>query len=274
MRYFLITILFLTTQAFANLDRLNIQNLNLNYVNPLGHGDVEKINIGFSSKSEQPAVGPYPVVLTRTAKDFEIKSEFIDITWLAPWTFVHDLERIGVTKGNATFGKRDHSATIEKAVFTPKGQGAFHLHKITAQCNGKSLEMRVENRLLDDCREKLEVKVAGLNVPIDFFMNEIVAQYPQEPMSVDERPLDNLKLTSYKGDFSLVVFTRVVFYAGLRAWGHVSYENDYHTIVIRLDQVKFGYIPITTIVLRELRKRITSPDVTITGNVIRVNVHL
>lgn len=268
MRILLLIILFTTTSAFAGLDRLNIQNLNMDYSKPYGKGDVEKISIGFSTKSETS--GPYPVEIHRTDKNLELKSPFVDITWNGPWAFFHNLEQMSASKVNASFGKREHSATLETASLTPEKQGVFKLNKIKAACNGKSLEMRVENRLLDDCREKLEVTVASLDVPVDFFMSQIVAQYPQEELRPEERPLDSLKLTSYKGDFSMVVYTRVVFYAGLRAWGHVSYEDNHTTIVIRIDQVKFGYLPITSVVLKELRNRIKHPNVTITGNIIRI----
>jgi hypothetical protein len=254
--------------VFAGLDRMILENLNANYEKPYGRGEIDKVNIGFSAQN----LAPYQVEIFRKEKTFEIKSTFVDMIWNDPWSIVHDVENFSVTKANASFGKKDHSVDSERVTVAPPGLGTFELETIKLSCQGTSTDEKLENRLMDDCRKKLELTVSKLEIPIDFFMSQIVADYPQEPLSLKDRPADNFNLTVNEGDFSFLVYTRVVFYAGLRAWGNISYENNRKTIIIRIDQIKFGYVSITPIVMRELARRIKHPNVIVSGNYIIINL--
>lgn len=270
MKALLFLALLTASTAFAGLDRLSIQNLNFDYTKPYGRGEVDKIGITFSTKAMQ---GPYPVEIRRTDTDLVLTSPFVDINWSDPWGFIHDLEHLAVSKVGAQFGTKEHTAGLEHAKVTPKGMGEFSLSTLALKCSGASAARQIEDRIMDDCLEKLGLTISKLEVPLDFFMAQIVKDLPeQEPLAPEARPADNFSLNVVKGDFSMQVYTRVVFYAGLRAWGHVSQEEDHNVIVVRLDKVKFGYIPLTTIVLRELKKRLKHPNVTIDGNIIRIKI--
>jgi len=260
---------FLSFQAvFAGLDRMVIENLNATYEKPYGKGEIDKVNIGVSAQN----VAPYQVEIFRKEKTFEVKSTFIDITWNDPWSIVHDVEEFSVTKANASFGKKEHSVDSERVTLTPPGLGTFDLETIKVSCQGTSTDEKLENRLMDDCRKQLELTVSNLEIPINFFMSQIVADYPQMPLPLKDRPADNLKLSVNEGDFSFSVYTRVVFYAGLRAWGNISFENNRKTIIIRVDQIKFGYVSITPVVMRELARRIKHPNVIISGSYVIINL--
>lgn len=276
MRAFLFMVLMTATTTFAGgLDRLTIQDLNVDYQKPYGKGDVEKISIGFSAKAADAPVlsGPYPVEIFRKDTTLELTSPFVDIVWNDPWHFVHDMDILQTSGVFASFGKREHTANLKSASLAFKGQEPFKVNDLSLRCVGESTERQIEDRLMDDCRESLKLTIDTLDVPIDFFMAKLVNDLPpQEPMKVDERPMDGLILTSGKGDFSLVVYTRVVFYAGVRAWGHVSYEDNHSTIVVKINQIKFGYLHITSLVMKELKKRLKHPGVTITGNTIKVKI--
>jgi hypothetical protein len=58
--------------------------------------------------------------------------------------------------------------------------------------------------------------------------------------------------------------------AGLRTWGNFHYEDDRKSIVIRVDLIKFGIIPVTSLVMKELKDRIKDPDVEINPPFIKI----
>ncbi len=265
------TILFLLFSfinlSFADLDLMKMENLSANYTKPYGKGEVEKVNIDFSS----PLYGPYPVEIFRQENSFKVESPFVTFNWLKPWSFVHNAEHFSVNKLNVSFGKKDHSANMETFNFSLEKMGPFALNKVIASCRGNSTQERVENRVIDDCLKSAEVTVNELDVPVDFFISELVSNLSEQPLPESARPADNLKLTLKDGDFSFMVYTRVIFYAGLRAWGNVSLQNNRKSVVIRIDQIRFGYVPITAIVMKELAKRNRNPDVIINDRYIIVN---
>lgn len=272
MRIFLLFLALATQAAVAGMDRLSIQALNLDYKKPYGKGDVEKVNFGYSSR-EQFKSGPYPVEIHRMEASMGVNSHIAGLEWLDPLSFVHDMEELTLAKGNLSIGKVLHTLSLDSVVFVPKEMNAFTLKGLVLVCQGISTEARIKDRLMDDCRDGLHLTVDTLDVPLDFFIAKLVQNLPkQEPMRVDQRPADSLVLTTVKGDFALQVYTKLVFYAGLRAWGNLAYEKDRKVIAIRIDQVKFGYLSITSIVMRELRKRLKDPNVTITGNTIRIKI--
>jgi hypothetical protein len=264
--FFLLTTLALP--SFADFERMQIENLSADYKRPSGRAEIEKIQIDFTS----PLSAPYVLTLERTEDAFQVISPFLQLNWLKPWKIIHNAEELSLEEGYASFGKKEHGLKAQGASFSPEGMGAFYLKEILANCSGGSTDLWIENRIIDDCLENSQLTINSLDVPVNFFLNEIVSQYPQDPLPASAKPADSFKLTVKNGDFSFMVYTRVVFYAGLRAWGNVSLQNNRKTLIIRIDQIKFGYFPITAVVMKELAKRNRNPDVIINDNYIMVNL--
>ncbi|MCE9500261.1 MAG: hypothetical protein K8R21_07165, partial [Leptospira sp.] len=58
----------------------------------------------------------------------------------------------------------------------------------------------------------------------------------------------------------------------LKVAGHAQFENDGKTFAIRVDEIKFGILPITNTVLSEMQARIKDPKVKIDPPWIRITV--
>lgn len=252
----------------ADFERMEITGLSASYVKPKGEAEIEKVKIDFSNLEDKN----YVLGIERKEDSFLLDSPFFQLRWMNPFAFIHNMNELTVTDAHATFGKNEHSLSADEMAFSPDKMGAFSLNNILGKCSGNSTDIWIENRLIDDCLNSAELTISSLDVPVNFFINEILAQYPQEPMPATAKPADSFKLSMKDGDFSFMVYTRVVFYAGLRAWGNISLQNNRKTVIIRVDQIKFGYIPITGVVMKELSKRNRNPDVIINDNYIIVNL--
>jgi hypothetical protein len=254
------------TPAFASLESLSVKNLDLDYVQPYGKGQVEKASLGLSLYA-----GPYPVEVHRTPTALELESAFFSLIWEKPMKFMHDMDRLLGKQINLSLGHKKHTASAKHLTAAPQGQSEFKFDEVSVECQGQSVASDTEIRLMDNCRENFDLVARRVDIPTDFFLHDILAQFPQMP-SHNEAPADHLKIISRSGDFSLVFYVKYFFYAGLRAYGHMKYENNYRSVVIRVDQIRFGYLTVTKFIMKELKERIKHPAIKIDPPFIRIEL--
>lgn len=263
----LISLLFLIPLSFASLETISIKNLNMNYLKPFGQGEVEKVTIGLSLVQV-----PYPVEVERVEKGFAVRSQYLDLTWYEPFVLAHDMEEFHTKALSLDGGIKKHSLSAEKLGLRPANQDqVFTLEQVSLLCDGVSEEKDFEDRLLADCLKFLELRIKQLDVPTDFILVEIMNKLPRVPEEVDI-PANAVKVNISEGNFFLEAYLKYYFYAGLRAWGHVSHDVYQKQIVMKVDRIRFGYLPVTSIVMNKLKELIKSPKVQIDPPYIRIDL--
>lgn len=265
MKSLLLILTLVSLNAFAGFEKLNVINLDLDYKAPHGTGTAEKVGIGVSLQSE-----PFPIDINRTENSLELTSPYVDFTWYNPLKFIYDVEELVTKKASAALGTDVHFIEADYVSIRPK-DGEYKAEKLKAVCDGDA-KGEFEVRLLEDCRTSLDLTIKKIDVPVDFFLFRILESLPPMPIPEDEMPGDNVVGSIKNGDVNLQVYIKYVFYAGLRFWGHMQYENDHKVIALRVDTIKFGYLPVTSIVMKKLKEIIKSPDVQIDPPWIRINI--
>jgi hypothetical protein len=261
MRLLLVLILLVPTLSFAGLEKLTINNLNLDYVSPKGTGTVDKVEVGVSKEFSQP------VEVEKLEDSLLLRTGVVEFQWMKPWSPLMLLEKIQVENVTLKSGHLAHALVIPKGTITYKGD--YKILNGSAYCEGTSEQADIENRVLEDCRENMKVEADRFDVPFDFFLIDLLAKLPQQD---EEQPLKNFTLTVKDGDFYMYALVNYVVKAGLRTWGAIHYEDDLNTMVIRVDTIKFGYIPVTNMVMKELKERIKSPDIKVEPPFIRIKI--
>lgn len=264
MPVILFTLLF-SAFTFADLNKISIDDLNFHYSEPFGEGTLQKINLGFSL-----VPGPYQVQVTKTPTSLDLTSDFIDINWNNPWSFVHDLEELSVKNTSLALGGKKHFIKSENLLVRPDKRGDYKAKDLSLNCEGSATGEFLD-RLLDDCHASMNLVVERVDVPTDFILYKLLEGLPLPPAEMDF-PADDLKLNVKEGDFSLVFYIKYYVYAGLRAWGNFHYENDHKTIVIKINRIKFGYFTVTNLVMRRLKEIVTSPRVKVEPPYIRIDL--
>ncbi len=262
--FFLITLVSLN--ASAAFEKLNVKNLDLDYKAPHGAGTVEKVGIGMSLQPEA-----FPIDINRTENSFEITSPYMDFTWYKPLKFIYDVQELVTKKASVALGTDVHFIESDYVMLKPGKGGEYKAELLKAVCDGDA-KGEFEERLLEDCRTKLDLTIKKIDVPVDFFLVRLLESIPQLPAPDMDMPGDNVVASIKNGDFYLQVYIKYVFYAGLRAWGHMQYENDRKVIALRVDSIKFGYLSVTSLVMKKLQEIIKSPDVKIDPPWIRINI--
>lgn len=261
MRLLILMTILLSSSSFAGLKHLGVKNISLDYTAPKGVGSVEKIDIGISKYLNQT------LEVERIGETLVARTPILDFTWTEPWKFLLDAESISLTNGNLSAGKGVHDLSIDLARFRLEGE--YALRKGFAHCEGNSQLPLLEFQILEDCRESMKVEAERLDIPLDGFLVEVLSRFPQPP---EEQPLKYFTLNVKDGDFSLYFRTSFVVKAGLRAWGAAHYEDDFKWVVIRVDLIKFGIIPVTGLVMKELKERIKDPRIQIVPPLIRIRM--
>lgn len=264
MKIFLL-LFFTTSFAFARLERITVQTLDLDYAAPYGRGMAEKVGIGIGIAPES-----FPIDVIRTENSFDLISPYVEFSWMNPLKFIYDLQSVSSRKLSASLGAQNHTVTAESVTVVPKKGGEYKADLLDAKCAG-DFKGPFDVRLLEDCRKSLYLTIKRVEVPTDFFLYQVLEELPKLPGTF-EIPGDNVIASIDEGNFYLQVYVKYWFYAGLRSRGHVQYENNYQTVAIRVDQVKFGYLIVTNMVMEKLKEVIKSPDVVIDPPWIRIDV--
>jgi len=264
MSYLLLTFLLLNT-AFAGLEKLHLKNVNLNYLAPEGTGDFEKINFGWSLFEEK-----YPVLIYRREKTFEIDSTFANFEWINPFSFVHNFESASVAGVNLKLDREDHVISGDMVKFKPDGLGEFRLEDISVKCKGDSAQEDLVLKIQEDCLAKLDATVAHLELPIHFIQS-ISEKLPDAPAETDI-PANDFVMSVLNGTFYSSLRIKLLLPAYLKIWGFAQIEDTGKTFSLRIDEVKFGVIPVTALVLYELQQQVKHPRVTVAPPWIRIKL--
>lgn len=256
--------------VFAGFEKITIQNLDFEYKTPYGQGTAEKIGVGVSLKTK--ATIPFPVEVTRTEESFEFVTPYIDFSWKHPLKFLYELEEFHSQKTSLSLGTKTHSISSEFIMVKTRDHNVYKAQKLNALCDGNATG-EFDVRLFEDCRKKLHLTIKKIDVPDSFILTRLVQELPSPALAELDIPGDNVVLSVNDGNFSLQVYIRFWVYAGLRAYGQVYYENDYQTVAIKVNQIKFGYLPVTNLVMNKLKELIKSPDVKIDPPWIRIRTN-
>jgi hypothetical protein len=250
----------------AGLEKITIQNLDLNYVAPYGSGEFEKLQIGLSLMNPR-----YPVEVHRRLGAIALETPFIDFTWHRPLPFLYQMQQVK-TRGLSAKGDRDeHFVQADSLHFTPGNTSEVGLLNLDLKCRGRSRELLIQNRIMEDCRNNMFGTIGRVDLPKGVEPPEFLKVLEEFPLE-KENPLWAIYLNMEQGEFYGSLWVQSWFNARLHAWGAMHYENNFKTIMIRVDRIRYGYIPVTSIIMRQLQSQVNHPNVKITPPWIRIDL--
>lgn len=248
MKFFLTFFVFCQLSAFAEIQKINIQNLDLEYEAPYGKGELDKFGIGTTLVQEKLGV---ELFLTDDALD--ITSTYVDFTWNTPDKFIYSLEKVSAKKTSVVLGTKDtHFVESESLIVSLKDNGQYVLQNLKGSCDGDEVSLVFKTRLMEDCRKKMDLTIKRLELPEKSPLNRLIEDLPKA-LTEEEMPADNIVLSSRDGEIYLQAYLKLWITAGLRVYGQLEYENDYKVLAIKVSQIKFGYLPVTRLIMNKLQ---------------------
>jgi hypothetical protein len=264
MSYFILALLFVSS-AFATLERISIQNLDVGYTYPYGTGEFEKLTLGAELVPTK-----FPVEFYRRDASFEIISPFVTFEYLNPSPMIHNIQNVTVKSLYLDLNYKNSSVKANSIHLTGENTGEVILDKVDFSCSGNSVMKDPIDRLKEDCVEKMSAKATHMVLPFEV-VKSIANELPDEETEIaTEMPADDFSITMTKGDFYSYVRIKILIRAYLKIWGHVQYEDAGLTTAIRVDTIKFGILPVTSLVMNILRREISSESVIVDPPWIRI----
>lgn len=254
--------------AQADLEKIFVKNLNLDYAIPYGKGELEKLGFGVSLKKSHT----YPVEVFRRDDAFEVLSHFIDFEWKNPLPFAHNIKSLKVEKLDLKLDQKQHYLRGNEISFLTPQDVLFFFHRYDLECNGTSVQKDPLLRLMEDCRQKLRASIDYTDIPTDVYtrLSDELPAYEADPTM--EIPASDLFLSVDEGDVYASMRVKYVIRAYLRFWGHTQYQDGGKTLALRVDQIKFGIVPVTKLVMEFLQRQISHPDIQIDPPWIRIKL--
>lgn len=250
MALLIITLLTISFHSIAGFEKVFVQNLDLDYSAPSGKGMVEKVGIGLNLVSV-----PYPVEISRTDESFEIFSPYLEFSWKNPTRFIYDIEAFSVKRTSAGIGMKIQSIESDYLMMRPKGRGEYKAENIRGICDGAA-SGTIGERVLEDCRRSMDLSIKKVVIPTDFILYKLIEGLPLEDAEAGQvnLPGEDILLKIKEGDFYFQIYIRYWLRAGLRVWGKLQYEDNFETIAIRVDEIKFGILPVTSFIMKKLKE--------------------
>lgn len=267
MKKILILGFLLCSSAFASLEQISAENLDLTYHYPSGAGEFEKLKIGVNLVSER-----FPITVERREDAFDILTPFVDFSWLRPAKFVHNLEALEVRRLTGSLGKGiEHFVEADFLMLRPEGRGEYKGHELSAKCSGGEASGPIENRLLEACMNHFELYIKSVVLSPDFILYKVLGDiFPA--FDVADYNGELVRLNVNEGKYNLQVYIKYGIRAGLRASGLMEFQEERKVFAIRIDQVRFGYLPITNLVMKKLKEEIKSPNIEVAPPWIRIKL--
>ncbi len=252
----------------SKLQSLSIKDLDFDYASPEGAGVANQVQIGLGLW----APGIWPLEVHRTESDYVVESPLFSLVWKKPAKFYFQLQNLSVKALTGIVDKEKHEITSELLNFTPEQGGDYAFQNLQLTCLGKSLDELLVNRLLSDCRESMKLEVEKVLLPLNFFLVDIWEGLPKVPNDIS-LPIKDFALRIQEGKFHFSLQLKYYIKSVIKAQGEISYADNYRTLVIRVDQVKYGIFPVTNLFFRELKKRVQSSRVLIDAPWIRIQMN-
>lgn len=262
---FLLLIVLSIVPALATLEKISIQNLDLNYASPMGGGEFEKLTLGIKSKEQT-----YPVEIHRRDHSIEILSPFISFEWMRPLPFVHNLQTASTKQLSLKLDWKEQLLSAEALGMMPQKGGEFIFKNVNLKCLGNTDDRDPLIRLMYDCHEKMNFTVSQMELPFAF-LTELAEELP--PITTDEDlPANDFSLSLEQGDFYSYLRIKYIVRAYLKIWGHMQYEEEGKVLAIKVNLIKYGILPVTNLVMNQLQSRVNSPYVTINPPWIKIKL--
>lgn len=251
MKRFICLGLMCTTFAHAQVSQGEIKNFNFDYQAPQGQGTAESFSYQAKLSQEQK------VTVEKVGEDFKIKLEGVEereIEFKNPPALIKDAESIHLSSFNLSLNQAA-SLSMAKANFSSPDK-ELDLSSFTLNCNRFAGHTELMDQMIAGCLEKMVVKAGGFNSRAEEGIEQAVKKALDagfdSKQSVGIKNM-NFKITAGKFDLSAEIKAQI---SG-RATGNgsIKYDQPAKKLTVKVSQVKFGILDVTSQVFDELKKQ-------------------
>lgn len=252
--------------SFAQVSQVDIKNFNFNYEAPLGEGVAEIFSYQKEMNNQQK------VNVEKFADVFKIKLEGVENQEMefknAP-SFIQEAENINLNTFNFNLGEKISLGLVQGHFNS--SQDEFNLKNVNLFCDRSTGSELLLDQALIGCIQKMTFKISSFSsMPqkgIDYAMMEALNSALETNGTA--LSLKNVDLKINAGKFQLGADIKAQISGTALANGTVKYEPIEKKIIVKVSEIKFGFLDLTSKVFEELKKqesdslKINKPFITI-----------
>ena len=243
---------FISTVAQAQVSQVNIKNFNFNYTAPSGDGTAEAFSY------EQKLFETQKVHVDKNGEDFDIKLEGVEnreFTFKNAPALIKDADKIKLSAFNLSFQDKV-ALTIGSGVFESPDK-TLDMNNLNLGCDRIGSFAEVMDQVISGCIQKMSLKTgsfssAGAESIEQAVMKAIDERHDADKAAVGVKNVD-LKITGGKLELSAEIKAQISGKA--KALGTVKYEAAAKKLTVKISEVKFGILDVTSKVFDELKKQ-------------------
>ncbi len=245
------------TQAtnLAPVQNLQVTDFNFNYKDPVGTGTAKAFSRSFVMDQK------LDVTVDRIGQAFRIVASGAESQEFylseAP-SFMVNAQTMTVSAFNLTLAQK-LTASLTLGQFNSVDDN-LRLENLSLDCSRDPRNEEVMDQLLTGCIQKLSLKAGRFNsAAVDAFLpaaltsitgeEAVVAQGTKAPFQIN-----GLDLRINGGKYNLAADVRAQISGKVTSTGTASYDQTKGVLALRISEVKFGFLNITSRVFDELRK--------------------
>ena len=244
--------LFISSMAYGQATQVNVQNFNFNYQAPFGDGTADTFSYEKTRKSHQS------VHVEKVGEEFKMILEGVENQELifkdAP-DMIKNAELMNLKKVNFSFAEKI-SLDIGSANFHSPEQD-IEMKALSLNCDLVKAQKEILDQALLGCIQKMTLKSSGFSTSGESsFSNAIMS-------AVDERynaiqgsvGIKNLSMKVNSGKFDLSADVKAQISGTAKASGSLKYDQSTRKLTVKISEVKFGILNVTSQVFNELKKQ-------------------
>jgi hypothetical protein len=253
---FVFLFLIFSELAQADLKFIEGKNLNFYYIFPQGYGEIENLKISLSKK----APGPVAFEINALRPGFSIDLPFFQLEWNGEVALLEQVKELKVKSSKIVLNKAKHEALLEEVELSHELLQKMSMRKLVAFCEGLSVAQDLGVRLVEDCFQNSKMTIKEFYLPLGrVIIGDIIQGLPdQSDEDIQAVPYD-VEWESKQGNFFLGAKVKLLVKSRVKIKGHWSVDREKKVLAVRLDEVKYGILPITDTVFKELKERLKGP---------------
>jgi hypothetical protein len=249
---FLLSVIFASSLGYAQVKQVEIKNFNFSYTAPLGEGLAESFSYQNKKENQQK------IYVEKFAEVFKLKfegSENQELEFKNAPAFIQEAETINLNGLHLNLGQSVSLGLSQGEFVSTKDE--LSLKNMNLSCDRLGLTSQIFDEVLSGCIQRMSFKVSGFSSfpqkGIDFALIEALNSNSQ--MKATSLSIKNVDLKINGGKFQLSADIKAQISGTVSARGTANYDTPSKKITIKVSEIKFGFLDLTTKVFEELKKQ-------------------
>lgn len=260
-------LLFSVNALALDINKVVLQLPQFSYQNNKGSGVLQNLTLETDFGLEQNYVTPTATAstkfdLSRDGKTMKFGMAALSVSMKNANELLTKLHGAQIQKLNVQLANgAAHQFEAGLLDLSHESTGDIHAEGLALTCQHKKGTGVSFSMIVDECLVRASATAEVFEVPdAESFFVESFVDVPIKPETDVLQTIKNLELEITKGDFDLSLKIKGIPLVKLKSYGNIKADMDKKRATIRIDKVKLGFIGVTDLVMKQLKKKLPTEN--------------